>query len=164
MRRRLILIAAAAVLAPAALAIGHGGAAATPAAPASGPPDHAKIIAARHAGFKLSLASFLGIKAALARGDDVKTLALPASAIAGWGRVIPTMFPAGSAGAGSEALPAVWSDPAGFAAASAAMTDAASKLAMLAKAGDTAGAAAQFGELGKTCGGCHMKFRVEEKK
>ncbi len=161
MRRHLMLIAPAGALLLASLGLAQSGTAATPARHSA---DPAAIIAARQAGFKLSVASFLGIKAALARGDDVKSLVLPASAIAGWGKVIPTMFPPASAGPTSEALPSVWSDRAGFEAAAVAMTDAATKLAMLAKAGDTAGVAAQFGELGKTCGGCHMKYRVEEKK
>ena len=161
MRRPLMLTVPAAALVLAGLGLAQSGTAATPVRPAA---DPAAIIAARQAGFKLSVASFLGIKAAIARGDDAKSLALPASAIAGWGRVIPTMFPPASAGPASEALPNVWTDRAGFEAAAVAMTDAAAKLAMLAKAGDTAGVAAQFGELGKTCGGCHMKYRAEEKK
>jgi len=141
------------------------------AAPAGAPlpaaakaPDHAPVVAARQAAFKLSLASFLGIKAGIARGDDVKTMALPAGAIAGWGKAIPAMFPPGSDTPTSEALPTVWSDRAGFEAAAASMTDAAGKLAMLAKAGDTAGFTAQYAELGKSCNACHEKYRKPEAK
>ncbi len=131
---------------------------------AAKPADHGPVVAARQAAFKLSLASFLGIKAGLARGDDVKTMALPASALAGWGKVIPAMFPPGSTTPASEALPTVWSDRAGFEAAATAMSDAAGKLVPLAKAGDTAGFTAQYAELGKSCGACHEKYRKAEEK
>ncbi|MFM9829307.1 MAG: c-type cytochrome [Sphingomonas sp.] len=165
MRRPLMLIVPIAAVAVVSLALTQQSTAATPTPPITGPAAGAPpVIAARQAGFKLSLASFVALKAAIARGDDVKTLVLPASAIAGWGKAIPAMFPPNSAGPTSEALPNVWSDRAGFEAAATAMSDAATSLAMLAKAGDTAGVAAQFGELGKTCGGCHTKYREEEKK
>lgn len=123
--------------------------------------EHAPVIKARRAGFRLQLAAFLSIKAALARGDDVKTLVLPASAIGAWGRAIPAMFPPGSAG--GDALPSVWSDRAGFQASADALVAQSTKLAELAKAGDTAGVQAQFALVGKACGDCHTKYRAEEK-
>ena len=128
------------------------------------PVKHVEMVAARRAAFKLSAVDFLGIKAAIARGDDVKTLAFAAGALAGWGKVIPTMFPSGSTTPESEALPEIWSDRAGFEAAAANMAAASAKLAELAKAGDTAGFATQFGEVGKSCGACHTKFRKPEVK
>lgn len=126
--------------------------------------DHGKIVAARQAGFHLTIAAFLGVKAGIARGDDVKKLALPAAAMASWGAVIPTMFPPHSDTPESDALPNVWSDRAGFEAAAAKMSAAARTLADLGKAGDTAGFATQFGELGKTCGECHTTYRKPEEK
>ncbi|OYY89297.1 MAG: hypothetical protein B7Y45_12445 [Sphingomonas sp. 28-66-16] len=125
---------------------------------------HAGIVQARQAGFHLAVASFLGIKAGIARGDDVKTLALPAAALAGWGKAIPTMFPPGTDTPESDALPTVWSDRAGFETAAANMSAAARTLADLGKAGDTAGFATQFGALGKTCGACHKDYRKPEEK
>lgn len=126
--------------------------------------DHAAIVQARQAGFHLTVAAFLGIKAGIARGADVKTLALPAAAIAGWGKAIPTMFPPGTDTPESDALPTVWSDRAGFETAAANMSAAARTLADLGKAGDTAGFATQFGALGKTCGACHKDYRKPEEK
>lgn len=162
----------AAILLAAAVAVGASVAATAGAAtkPAPAPAatahaaDHAPVVAARQAAFKLSAAAFLGIKAAIPRGDDVKTLAFPARALAGWAKSIPAMFPPGSTTPESEALPTVWSDRAGFEAAAANMATAAGKLAELAKAGDTAGFATQYGELGKTCGACHDKYRKPEEK
>lgn len=164
--RATILIVAATLTAATALQAGATPPAAKPAAApaAAKTPDHAPVVAARQAAFKLSLASYLAIKAGLARGDDVKTMALPASALAGWGKAIPAMFPPGSTTPASEALPTVWSDRAGFEAAATAMSDAAAKLVPLAKAGDTAGFTAQYAELGKTCGACHDKYRKPEEK
>ncbi|MGL4314602.1 MAG: cytochrome c [Sphingomonas sp.] len=125
--------------------------------------DHAPVIQAREAGFKLQLAAFLGIKAALARPDvDVKTLVLPASAISGWGKAIPAMFPPGSAG--GAARPEIWTDRAGFQAAAAELSTEAGKLAELAKAGDTAGVKAQFAVVGKACQDCHSKYLKAEDK
>ena len=148
----------------AAVALSAGGGFAALARPATATPDHAPVVAARQAAFKLSAAAFLGIKAGIARGDDVKTMALPASALAGWAKAIPAMFPPGSTTPASEALPTIWTDRPGFEAAAATMAAAATKLTDLAKAGDTPGFAAQYAELGKTCGACHEKYRKPQEK
>ncbi|MBY0520225.1 MAG: cytochrome c [Sphingomonas sp.] len=160
-------IVAATLAAALALTAGGGIAASaspTPSAAKDVAADHAPVVGARQAAFKLSAAAFLGIKAGIARGDDVKTMAFPASALAGWAKSIPAMFPPASTTPASEALPTVWSDRPGFEAAAANMAAAATKLTELAKAGDTAGFAAQFGEVGKTCGACHTKYRKAEEK
>lgn len=127
-------------------------------------PGHGGVVQARQAGFHLALASFLSIKAGIARGDDVKTLALPAAALASWGKVIPTMFPPGSDSPDSDAMPNVWTDRAGFESAAAAMSTAARALADSGKAGDTVGFAAKYAELGKACGDCHTRYRKPEPK
>lgn len=133
------------------------------ARPVDATPGAEAVVAGRQAAFRLNLASFLAIKAAIARGDDVKTLALPSGAIAGWARALPGLFPVGSTTSKSEALPTIWSDRPGFEAAAADMATAAAKLNALAKAGDSAGFAAQYAVLGGTCAACHTKYRAEEK-
>ncbi|OQW45658.1 MAG: hypothetical protein A4S16_00200 [Proteobacteria bacterium SG_bin6] len=127
-------------------------------------PSAAELVAARQAGFRLMAADFVGLKAAIDRGDDVKRLAFPAGAIAGWGKALPGLFPAGSATPESKALPSVWSDRAGFEAAAAKLAIEAGKLAELAKAGDTTGFAGQYQAVGGACKACHDKYRVEEKR
>lgn len=127
-------------------------------------PSATELVAARQAGFKLMAADFVGLRAAIARGDDVKPLAFPAGAIAGWGKALPGLFPAGSATPESKALPSVWTDRAGFEAAAAKLAIEAGKLAELAKAGDTTGFAAQYQAVGGACKACHDKYRVEEKR
>lgn len=134
------------------------------ARPPEATPSAEALVAARQAGFRLNLASFQAMKAAIARGDDVKTLALPAGAIGGWARAMPGLFPAGSATPLSKALPTIWSDRAGFDAAAADMATAAAKLADAAKAGDAAAFSAQYAVLGSTCGACHKKYRAEDKR
>jgi cytochrome c556 len=118
------------------------------------------IVETRQAGQDLLSADFAGIRAVVAANGDVKTLADPAKAIARWIRQFPTQFPAGTEKiGGTKALPAVWSDPAGFQKAANVLADAADKLAVLAKAGDTDGVASQVKVVGEACGACHRAFR-----
>jgi cytochrome c556 len=159
-----MLMVATLILA-AATGANAGGQTATASAPAvTVPVDPAAVIAGRKAAFLLSAANFGAMKGAIDRGDDVTTQAFAARALARWAKTIPAMFPAGSDGAPSEALPAVWTDRAGFAAKATAYAEAADKLATLAKAGDKPGFAAQWGEVRGTCGGCHDGYRKEDKK
>jgi cytochrome c556 len=71
------------------------------------------------------------------------------------------MFPAGSDKGDTKALPAVWTDMAGFEAASKNAEAAFDKLATAAGSGDMAALTAAFGDAGKACGACHEKFRAK---
>lgn len=133
------------------------------AAVASRRDDADQLIAGRQAAMKLSGATFGSIKATIDAGGDVTKLAFPAKALTDWARAIPGMFPAGSDGGTTKALPTVWSDPAGFANASAAFEAEARKLGDLAKAGDAAGVAAQWAIVRGTCGACHDTYRQPDK-
>ncbi len=91
----------------------------------------------------------------------MKTLEVPAKAMARWIRQYPTLFPPGSdQGHTTKALPAVWTDMAGFQKDADTMADAADKLAELAKAGDADGVAAQVKVVGDACGACHRAYRA----
>jgi cytochrome c556 len=149
MRHGIWAMAGAALLLGTAVASASGGAA---------DPGVAETIAGRQAAFRMSAALFGGMKGAIARGDDPRTLAFASRSLASWAKAIPGMFPAGS-GEGTEALPAIWSDRAGFEAKAAGYAAAAARLADLAKAGDKEGFAAQFDEVGATCSACHDKYR-----
>jgi len=70
------------------------------------------------------------------------------------------MFPPGS-DKDTKALPAVWTDMAGFQAASKAADAAYDKLAAAAGSGDQAALATAFADTGKACGACHDKFRAK---
>ncbi len=71
------------------------------------------------------------------------------------------MFPAGSDKGDTKALPAIWTDMAGFQAASKASDAAYDKLAVAAGSGNVEALAAAFADTGKTCGACHDKFRAK---
>jgi cytochrome c556 len=127
---------------------------------AGGDPAGDALIPARQAAFRLSGTVFGGMKPAIDRGDDVKTLVPAAKALAGWARALPGLFPAGSDGAATKALPNVWSDKAGFAKAAATYADAADKLATLAAAGDQPGFATQWGVVRQSCKACHDSYHA----
>ena len=118
------------------------------------------LVPARQAAFRLSGATFGGMKAAIDRGDDMKTLIFPARSLAAWAHNLPAMFPAGSDGAGTKALPNVWSDRPGFIKAAANYAAEADKLAMLAAAGDKPGVAAQWAVVRQTCSACHDTYHT----
>ena len=71
------------------------------------------------------------------------------------------MFPAGSDKGETKALPAIWTDMAGFQAANKAADVAYDKLAVAAGSGNLEALTAAFGETGKACGACHDKFRAK---
>ena len=129
----------------------------TGAAQAAGPDP----IETRQAGQDLMLADFTGIRAVVASKGDVKTLEKPADALARWMKQFPSQFPPGTdTGHDTKALPAVWSDSAGFQKAADNFVEAADKLALLAKAGDADGVASQVKVVGDACGTCHKTYRA----
>jgi cytochrome c556 len=136
----------------AVLALGLAG-----AAQAAGPDP----IETRQAGQDLMAADFAGIRAVVAAKGDVKTLEKPADAMARWIRQFPSQFPPGSeTGHDTKALPAVWSDAAGFRKAADNFVETAEKLSQLAKAGDADAVAAQVKVVGDACGACHKTYRA----
>lgn len=151
MRIGTIALAASALLlaATAASAGGHSAAG----------PDYAGVIKGRQAGMRMSAALAGSIKGAIDRGDDVKTQASAARALAAWASAVPGMFPEGSDTAPTEALPAVWSDWAGFKARADGYAAATAKLAAAAQAGDKDAFAAAFGEVRGACGACHDSYK-----
>jgi len=70
------------------------------------------------------------------------------------------IFPEGSHGEGSRALPDIWNDADGFGEALSAFQSAAEALADAARAGDMAAVGDAAAGLGRTCGGCHRPFRA----
>ena len=118
------------------------------------------LVPARQAAFRLSGATFGGMKGAIDRGDDLKTLMFPAKSLAAWAHNLPAMFPAGSDGAATKALPNVWSDRPGFVKAAATYAEAADKLAALVAAGDKPGVAAQWTTTRATCKACHDTYHT----
>lgn len=124
--------------------------------------DGLNVIEVRQAGQDLLSADFSGIRAVVAAKGDVKTLAPAATAMARWMKSFPSMFPAGSdQGNNTKALPAVWSDSAGFQKIAGQMVEAADKMAADAKAGDADAVAVQIKAVGEACGACHRTYRAK---
>ncbi len=71
------------------------------------------------------------------------------------------MFPAGSDKGETRALPAIWTDWAGFEAASKNADMAYDKLATAAGSGNAEALATAFADTGKACGACHQKFQAK---
>jgi cytochrome c556 len=152
MPKRFGLIAAVCALSAAGLA------AAQSAQPLPTSPE--TYVAARQASFGLSAATFGGLKAALDAGQTPKSQAFQAKALARWAKTLPTLFPEGSTTAASKALPAVWSDRAGFDKAAAGYVEATAKLQAAAEADDKAAFEAVWAQTREACGTCHKSYRA----
>ncbi len=121
------------------------------------------VIAARQAGQDVMYGDFTGmLQAVKNKAADVKPFADPAGALAKWEKQFQTLFPRGTEhGDNTKALPAVWSDRAGFETAGQRLIEAAEKLRAAAKANDTAAFAAEVKDVGAACKACHDKFRAK---
>ena len=120
------------------------------------------VIAVRQAGMSLQGAAFNALNRAVAANVEVKNFAGAGTAMSLWAKQIPSVFPAGTdKGEDTKALPAVWSDSAGFAKAAAALGTAADKLAVAIKANDKDAFAATFKEVGDACSACHKAYRAK---
>lgn len=123
--------------------------------------DSVDVIKVRQAGQFLLLGDFTGIMQVAAAKGDVKKMDKPAAALARWMKEFVTLFPPGSdKGDNTKALPAIWTNRAGFDKAADNFIAAADKLEAEAKTGNVADFAAQAKEVGKACGACHHDFRA----
>ncbi|WP_160000674.1 cytochrome c [Roseomonas sp. 18066] len=116
-------------------------------------------VAERKAGFKRMGGHLEAIKALLDNPAGLRAEAGRASDMQAFFGGLPALFPPGSDKGETRALPAVWSDRAGFEAAGAGATAAAAKLQQAMAAGDTSAAAGAFREMGGACGTCHRGYR-----
>ncbi len=69
-------------------------------------------------------------------------------------------FPDGTQSGDTHALPAIWTNRAGFNAIADRFVADLDKALLLAKAGDTAGLTAQWAQATSNCGACHRDFRA----
>jgi cytochrome c556 len=141
-------------LATAALATGVTGTALAQATPES-------VIAGRKAAYDLQGAVAALMKGAVDSGAEVKPYANGAKAMVAWGKAIPGMFPPGTDTGATKALPAVWSDKAGFEKAAATFVGNAEKLQAAADSGDKAAFADAFKATSASCGACHNNYRAK---
>jgi len=120
------------------------------------------VIAVRKAGMRLESSTLGAVKLAVGAGAEVKSFAGAGAALSFWAKQLPSLFPPGTdKGGDTKALPAIWSDSAGFAKALAAGVAAADKLTAAAKANDKDAFEAAFKEVGNACAGCHKTYREQ---
>lgn len=134
-------------------------------APAPSQPDAptaAQLIAARQAGMHMAATLYYrGIKEGVKNRADVRNLVHEPEGIALWAAAIPGLFPQGSVGADSRALPEIWSNKPDFDRKAKALEEAAAHLAELGRAGDTAGFVAQAPAVEAACAACHAAYRSD---
>lgn len=119
------------------------------------------VVKQRQDNRKQTAAAMRAIKGVLDSKGDPKIVVQQAAKLKELEAAFVKMFPPGS-DKDSKALPAVWTDMAGFQAASKAADTAYDKLAMAGGSGDLTAVAAAFQETGKACGACHQKFRAKD--
>lgn len=148
----------------AACATASGDAAPAAAVPTAAP-SAAELIEARKAMMHMA-ATLLYQEAmpAAKAGTDVKSAGHAADGLDRFGHSIAGLFPEGSGGPDSRALPALWQNKADFVARADAFGDSAARLKALSDAGDSAGFAAQAKLVEQGCNSCHALYRAERRK
>jgi cytochrome c556 len=121
------------------------------------------VIEARQENFKAIGRANKAIQDELKRPrPSVETIRTNAAALERASQQIPRGFPTGSgaeAGVKTEALPAIWRNPAGFSEAANRNLAATRALRVAAESGDLARIRQTAGALGPTCKACHDEFR-----
>lgn len=119
------------------------------------------VITARKDGFKLLAASMEAIQRVVETRQPVAGAVAPARAIAEHAPRIKGMFPPGSdTGQPTRALPAIWSDRAGFDRVADGFVTQANALLAAAESGDATRLANALQATGQACGVCHRPYRA----
>jgi len=117
-------------------------------------------IAERREGMKRMAQHMQAMKAVVDSRGEVRPQAERIDDMLTWYRDEPKLFPAGSDRGDTRALPAVWTDHAGFLQANAATVASLQRLRAAAASGDQAGFAQAYQETGATCAACHRTYRA----
>jgi len=138
--------------------------AAAAAARAAGP-SAAELIGARKAMMHMAATLlYQEVMPAARKGTDVKAASHAADGLDLFGHSLAGLFPEGSGGPDSRALPAIWENKADFVARANAFGDSAARLNALATAGDAAGFAAQAASVEQGCNSCHDLYRQPRRR
>ncbi|MCR9071216.1 MAG: cytochrome c [Alphaproteobacteria bacterium] len=121
----------------------------------------ADVIDDRQRGFKQHVENMKAVKAAVESGNASAAVA-PATAMVAFAKTVPSLFPEGSGTGDTRALPAIWSDWAGFEKVAMEHVAAVEKLQAAAQSGDASALGAQLKATGATCGACHKPYRAEK--
>jgi cytochrome c556 len=121
----------------------------------------AAAVEARQSGFKKMGAALKAINEQLKmESSDPATLSAPAQALLAHAQNIPHWFPAGS-GAGTDALPNIWTDRAKFDALANELVAELKSLSATIAANDMAAVRAQAKRTAGACSACHRSFRAD---
>jgi cytochrome c556 len=131
------------------------------AATADGPVSAADdLIAARQAGMLIQSSLLADIMRAIGANAEIGSFEDAGEAIAAWSMALPGLFPVGTEhGHSTRALPAIWSDRAGFEQAATNLTQAAQLMAKAAAAGKQSEFIKAFRATSLACAGCHFTYR-----
>ncbi|HEX4846585.1 MAG TPA: cytochrome c [Novosphingobium sp.] len=154
------MIAARIVIAGALLATGWAVYAKPAPAPKPTAPSAQDLVQARQAGMVMAATTMNLLRGASNNGTPLKNLAFSAGGLAKWAAAAPALFADSTRGVPSRALPAVWTDKAGFAAKSKAFADSTRALADAAKAEDKAAFDAALASTAASCKGCHDSYQA----
>jgi cytochrome c556 len=117
------------------------------------------VIAARRDGMKGNARQMEGIKAVVDQRGDPRTTGAGIAEMITFFEGLPARFPAGSGSGDTRALPAIWTERAGFEAANANMVTQLRALQAAANSGDQAAFGAAFQQTGATCDACHRPYQ-----
>lgn len=95
---------------------------------------------------------------------DYAAMSTSAAKIRDNSKLLTDLFPAGSGGGETRALPAIWEKNDEFQGYFRKLIDAADAFSKEAATGKMANLKASFGAMASNCGGCHKNFRAEKKK
>ncbi|WP_114377096.1 c-type cytochrome [Elioraea thermophila] len=123
----------------------------------------AGVIAERQAGFRMLRDRMEAIQTIVQMRDPNSEAVPHARAIAEHAPKIKTLFPPGSDGQGSRALPAIWTDRAGFERVADAFVQRAEALLAAAQGNDQRALAQAFEATGQACGACHRPYRQPQR-
>jgi cytochrome c556 len=118
------------------------------------------IIAARQDGLKGVARQMESIKAVVDQRGDPRPTAATIGEMIRFFDGFTARFPAGSGTGNTRALPAIWTDRAGFETANGNMVTQLRALQAAANAGDQSAFGAAFQQTGATCGACHRPYRA----
>lgn len=133
---------------------------AKPAARTAAGPTPQELVTTRQADMDMAVSTLTLLKNASANGASLKTLAFPASGLAKFAGVLPSLFPDSTKGLPSRAKPTIWTDRAGFQAKAAEFAAASKALAAAAAAEDKAGFDTALASVGASCKGCHEIYQL----
>lgn len=117
------------------------------------------VIAARRDGLKGIARQMEGIKAVVDQRGDPRSTGAGIAEMLSFFEGLPARFPAGSGSGDTRALPAIWTERAGFEAANANMVTRLRALQAAANSGDQAAFGVAFQQTGATCDACHRPYQ-----